>query len=52
MTHDSPKEHQKQSNCTQILTICECWKLKRCDHTDSQGYRDQIHELWRKDAAT
>lgn len=51
-SNDSPKEHQKQGDGTQILPICECWELEDCDHTDSQGYWDHIHELWRKDAET
>lgn len=44
----SPKEHQQQGDSTQILPICECWNLEGCDNTNSQGHRDQIDDLWKK----
>lgn len=44
----SPEEHQKQGHGTQILTVCECRNLEGCDHTNSQGHGDQIHDLWKK----
>lgn len=44
----SPKEHQKQGDSGQILTICECWKLEGCNYPDSQSDRNHIDDLWKR----
>lgn len=41
----SPKEHKKQSDSTQILSIRKGWNLEGSNHADGKGHWDQIYDL-------